>query len=163
MNHETNRLHEPEDIDKRIAEIESVLMTGHMKAAFPIQHRNMRWLITQLKACREESVSKLVEDAHNLAKEKGWWDKDLERTFGDFCALLHSEVSEAYEDFRNGRGLSEIYYEGEKPCGIPIEFADLMIRIADNAAAFGFDLEYAIKIKMAYNKKRTFRYGGKKT
>ena len=86
------------------------------------------------------TIKELMKMAHELAISKGWWDDDIERTFGDFCALLHSEVSEAYEDYRANRGLAEIYYEGEKPCGIPIEFADLMIRIADNAAAFGIDL-----------------------
>jgi NTP pyrophosphatase (non-canonical NTP hydrolase) len=42
------------------------------------------------------------------ARSKGWWDD--ERTFGDVCTLIHTEVSEAYEEFRNNRNLDERYY-----------------------------------------------------
>ena len=109
------------------------------------------------------TIKELVEESHAIAIKKGWWDRNVVRTFGDFCALLHTEISEAYEDYRNGRRLDEVYYEGEKPCGIPIEFADLMIRIADNAAAFGINLDVVVSAKMEYNKTRPYRHGGKKT
>jgi hypothetical protein len=122
------------------------------------------------------------------AESKGWNQGLQERSFGDWIALLHTEISEAYEDHRNNRGFAEVYYErkgmpgntyseeekskllmsGEaelqefKPCGIPIEMADLAIRLFHLAEYFDFDLAEVISQKMAYNEKRPFRHGGKK-
>lgn len=97
--------------------------------------------------------------AHNTAKEKGWEEK--KRTFGDLIALCHSELSEALEDFRNGHEPNETYFEGEKPCGIPTELADVIIRVANIAGTYDINLHEAIKLKMEYNKTRSFRHGGK--
>ncbi|WP_254664438.1 hypothetical protein [Paenibacillus polymyxa] len=68
------------------------------------------------------SIQYLVKKAHENAVNKGWYEEP--RSFGDVIALTHAELSEALEDYRNGYGLKEIYYEGQKPCGIPIELAD---------------------------------------
>lgn len=113
------------------------------------------------------SFSEMARKVHALAIEKGWWDIEFHhvgRTFGDLCSLLHTEVSEAYEDYRNGYGLTEIYYEADgKPCGIPIEMADLVIRLLDNCQRFGIDIEAAIEEKHAFNQGRPYRHGGKLT
>ncbi|MEV2911712.1 hypothetical protein ABNF65_24645, partial [Paenibacillus larvae] len=85
------------------------------------------------------SVEELVYVTHKNAKEKGWWDG--RRSFGDLIALMHSELSEALEEHRDGRHYTEIYYEGNgKPCGIPIELADTVIRIFDACGYYGIDL-----------------------
>ncbi|MGO4543252.1 hypothetical protein AB4Z29_00440 [Paenibacillus sp. 2TAB23] len=105
-------------------------------------------------------IAYLVETAHQNAINKGWYEEP--RTFGEMIALVHSEVSEALEDHRNGREMQEIYYEGDKPCGIPTELADVLIRIFDMCGYFGIDLEEAIEEKMAYNATRPQRHGGKK-
>jgi len=82
---------------------------------------------------------------------------------GLFCEkmlLVVSEISEALEEFRKGRGLAEIYFSDElKPEGIPIEIADAVIRIFDFCEANNIDLEDALAIKMSYNERRPFKHG----
>jgi NTP pyrophosphatase (non-canonical NTP hydrolase) len=46
--------------------------------------------------------------------------------------------------------------------GFPSELADIVIRVADLAGALGIDLAEAIRIKLAFNRTRTHRHGGKK-
>lgn len=76
--------------------------------------------------------------------------------------VYHSELSEALEDYRNGFAAAQIYYgDRQKPCGVPIELADVLIRIGDLCGYFGIDLEQAVKEKLQYNKGRPYRHGGK--
>jgi NTP pyrophosphatase (non-canonical NTP hydrolase) len=111
------------------------------------------------------TIEELIKDAHATAMDKGWWDDDpeLDRSFGTAIALIHSEASEALEEYRDGRRYDEIYYrEDGKPEGIPVEFADVVIRIADQAGERGIPLLRAIEEKLAFNKTREHRHGNKK-
>lgn len=101
-----------------------------------------------------------IKASHEISTSKGWWDE--EPTFGEIIALIHSELSEALEDYRSGKDITEIWYEDKKPCGIPIELADAVIRIFDACGHYGIDLEKAIGEKMNYNLTRPYRHGGKK-
>jgi NTP pyrophosphatase (non-canonical NTP hydrolase) len=113
----------------------------------------------------EITITELVKQSHETAVEKGWWDDDpeLDKSFGTAIALIHSEASEALEEYRDGRKYDEIYYrEDGKPEGIPVEFADVVIRIADQAGERGIPLLRAIEEKLAFNKTREHRHGNKK-
>lgn len=109
-------------------------------------------------------IDDIIREAHENAIEKGWWGEDgrADKPFGEIVALMHSELSEALEEYRAGRGLHEFYSsDGGKPEGIPVELADVVIRIADFCGRHGIDLTSAIERKMAYNRTRPYRHGGK--
>lgn len=124
------------------------------------EETEMLQLIALSESRQKKTIGYLRDLAHQNAIDKGWYEEP--RTFGEMIALMHSELSEALEDHRDGRGFREIYYEGEKPCGIPIELADTVIRIFDACGYLGIDLEAAIREKMEYNATRPRRHGGKK-
>lgn len=109
-------------------------------------------------------ICELMEEAHQTAKDKGWWEKPL--SFAEQVALGHSEYSEALEEYRDGRGLNEFYYETQpngsiKPLGVPSEMADVIIRVFDVCAGMGIDIMRGLEEKMAYNKTREYRHGNK--
>jgi NTP pyrophosphatase (non-canonical NTP hydrolase) len=108
-----------------------------------------------------KTINQLVIEAHETAKEKGWYDQPT--TFGDQIANMHAELSEAWEDFRNGKEMKVIQLDLSsdrvKPLGIPIELADVVIRIFDTCGYYGINLEEAIKVKLEYNKTRPYKHG----
>lgn len=86
--------------------------------------------------------------------------------------LAHGEVSEATEELRKGPPCYQMYFVDEKPVsfdhepppkpeGLVVELADTVIRIFDLCGKMGLDLEGAIMAKMAYNKTRKHKHGGK--
>ena len=116
-------------------------------------------------------LNKLAQDIHQTAISKGWWDEELvhasacphiiPKSIGDQFTNFHGEISEAWEEYRKGRGMNEVYFVDGKPEGIPIELADLFIRVLDTCAAYNIDIESAITQKMEYNMTRSYRHGGK--
>lgn len=96
------------------------------------------------------------------AKEKGWHDLDPPRTFSDLIATAHSELSEAFEAHREGHAVDEEWVSKEgQPEGIPVEFADVVLRILDTCECHGIDLQAVMERKHAFNLERPFRHGGK--
>lgn len=109
------------------------------------------------------SVADWCRASHEVSRSKGWYDDETGDSFATKMILVHSELSEVIEEYRNGKGMNEIYYSDKgKPEGIPIEMADVLIRIFDLCEYFGIPLQEALKIKHAFNKTRPHRHGGKK-
>lgn len=129
------------------------------------------------------TLNEFARQAFSNAVVKGFHEKD--QPISEAVALMHSELSELLEDARAGNAPTVTWYERPdgsiadipagcaypnggglhvlyKPCGIPSELADLLIRAFDFAGKHGIDLDAAVQQKMAYNATRPRMHGGKK-
>jgi len=116
-------------------------------------------LISKFEKYFIDSCQEIQEAIHNNAVEKGFWKNSGKEFDGVKIALMHSELSEAFEAVRNGNKKSEkvpqISYLEE-------ELADTVIRIMDFAEARGLNLGVAIVLKHRFNCKRLYMHEGKK-
>lgn len=92
------------------------------------------------------------KEIHKLAIEKGWWE--TVREVPELLCLIHSEVSEALESYRNK------VPEDQQGC-LSEELADIVIRVFDMAEAFNIDIAQAVQKKHGYNMLRPYRHGDK--
>jgi NTP pyrophosphatase (non-canonical NTP hydrolase) len=102
------------------------------------------------------TLGKLAKETRKINEANGWkvtqpedWN-DTYKIPAILC-LIHSEVSEALEDFRKNN--REHFAE---------EIADVMIRCLDLCAGQNIDIEKEILAKLEKNKLRGFRHGGKR-
>lgn len=102
-----------------------------------------------------------IDRSHAQAKDKGF--TKATRQVGDLLMLMVTEVSEAFESWRDGAELTDMFVEDDgKPEGVPSELADVCIRVFDFCGRYGIDLERAIQLKLDYNQTRPHLHGGKR-
>ena len=112
-----------------------------------------------------QSINEWASAVHELAKGKGWWDEDKARSVGDLFLLIISDVTEAFDEYRNGHNVTETYFLPDapnKPEGVPTELADVVIRVLDYCGWAGIDLQAIMEQKHAYNLTRPYRHGNKR-
>jgi NTP pyrophosphatase (non-canonical NTP hydrolase) len=119
------------------------------------------------KLLAQEGIKILAESVSKTAHSHGWWESN--RNFGEMIALMHSELSEALEAWRDGDDITEVSYEAggddhhgpHKPVGVASEFADVIIRILDTCQTLNIPIAQALIEKAEYNISRPYRHGGK--
>ena len=102
------------------------------------------------------AIREMQTEIHSIAREHGWWDTPRET--GTIYMLAVTELAEAMEGYRAGNPCSDKIapFSQEEE-----EIADVIIRLLDYAEHRGFEIEKALAAKMAYNKTRPYRHGGK--
>ena len=128
----------------------------------PIEHLSPSSVLNDTNA-----IEHLVSTVHDWAVRTGWW-ADLEtgesltadypagekptgaKSIGNIVALLHSEVSEAFEGDRKNLQDEHI----PEFTSFEVELADLLIRLLDTAGGLNLRLVDAFLHKMAYNAQR---------
>jgi hypothetical protein len=100
-------------------------------------------------------------EIHQHAIANGFWKAS--DNLGEKIALIHSEVSEALEIYRDPtRTLQERWFDEKgKPEGFDIELADAVIRILDLGEYVGVDVYAAMREKHTFNLTRPYMHGKK--
>lgn len=124
----------------------------------------------------DRTVRQLVEESHDTAVEKGWWEEGVgNRPLLEQLMLMVTELAEAAEEVRSGHQVGDTYYSSTrnvtdeagvvlpKPEGFMAELADVYIRIGDTIGAYGLTDSFLLVLdeKLRYNKSRPYRHGGK--
>lgn len=105
-------------------------------------------------------IADIMKESHERAVRKGFYDPPP--SIDQRIALIHSEVTEAYEEYRAGN--METYFlrtsnHPDKPEGLPAELADVAIRLFDMCEYLEIDLENEIRAKSNYNETRPHKHG----
>jgi len=124
------------------------------------------------------SLHQYIDEAHGNARDHGFWDGQwdnkndcvlptaVEKTIPEKLCLIHSEVSEALEAYREGpEGMrTSKIIDGPKAGkieGFLSELADIVIRVFDLVGAIGKRDEFieVLVAKMKHNRSRSYKHG----
>lgn len=108
-------------------------------------------------------LNTLARRVHATATEKGW--HDTSRALPESIALMHSELSEALEAWRDPQSGDMTMWFGlnpDKPEGWAVELIDCLIRIFDTLWDEGVNVDAVFEAKAKYNESRPYRHGGKR-
>jgi hypothetical protein len=151
---------------------ESELDSDEIDLQGPDHNYLKQFLIDTLINSTMSKHEKLDTNLENLARRiydnnvaHGWWEGRTEKEIPELIALMHSELSEALEEYRKPEiGLSSIYFPEGKPEGFTVELADLLIRMLDILHGFKLMPVFmsALQTKLDYNESRPYRHGNKK-
>ena len=113
------------------------------------------------------TVNEYAKDVHENAVAHGWYDEKI--SFPEVAAMIHCEISEAIQEYREGKPLIYgCYCDKEnkdcscKPEGLAVELCDAVMRIFDYLAYCGVDIEAVLVAKHEYNIGRPYRHGDKR-
>lgn len=104
-----------------------------------------------------KGLNQLRDEATEIAAAHGFTGALVLEDF----MLMVSEIAEATEDHRIGRGPADWWSHNDKPCGIPSEMADVIIRVLHFCGKHEIDIEKMVEKKMAYNRSRPYKHGKK--
>jgi len=96
------------------------------------------------------TLKQLTELVMEQAKAKGFGTKADEISVAEKIALIHSEISEAFEAYRHKNMTGKDGFEEE--------LGDAVQRILHLCGALGIDLEPVILKKLDYNKDRVWEW-----
>ena len=108
------------------------------------------------------NINEIGKLSHDINESNGWDitkpddfpqepnEVDKVRFLCTHMALIHTEVSEATEAIRH-----------IDPANFAEELADIIIRVTSVAHGMGIDLGKEVQDKLAVNRTRGFRHGGK--
>lgn len=113
----------------------------------------------------DECMRKILATAEEYEGFRNSPGEPVARSMGDMHMLLITEIVESYQEHLDGRSPTEVYYTDDKPGkpeGIPVELADLFIRLMDFCERVGIDLQDIARLKHEYNSGRSYRHGNKR-
>lgn len=103
------------------------------------------------------TLNELSVSIHKTAKSNGFYD-NKNRRFPEVLTLAHSELSEAFEAWRDEPD-NPYFLLGDKPEGWAAELIDCIIVCLDILGAHKMDADTIMKAKMEYNEFRPTRHG----